>query len=40
MADALLPYYDRELAALRKLAGRPLVKHGEATLTPSHAVQA
>ena len=26
--------------ALRKLAGRPLVKHGEATLTPSHAVQA
>lgn len=26
--------------ALRKLAGRPLVKHGESTLTSSHAVQA
>ncbi|MET0755645.1 MAG: multidrug efflux RND transporter permease subunit, partial [Pseudoxanthomonas sp.] len=26
--------------ALRKLAGRPLVRHGESTLPPAHAVQA
>ncbi len=26
--------------ALRKLAGRPLARHGESTLSPSHAVQA
>ncbi len=26
--------------ALRKLAGRPLVQHGESTIQPSHAVQA
>jgi multidrug efflux pump len=26
--------------ALRKLSGRPLVQHGESTISSSHAVQA